>query len=95
MAPRQPGRNNKIWRAVGRYQIMRVRVRVHSVKCKLVMNATKTKIMELDKWQGNTTVKIDVKQIKQVKCFQIEQCVRQLATELRAFGKGWQLQYKR
>ena len=45
-------------------------VNQHSVTYKLAINASKTKIMELDKWQENTNIVIDNIHVERVQTFQ-------------------------
>ena len=53
----------------GLYIIM-LAVNQHSATYKLAVNASKTKIMELDKWQGNTNIVIDNTHVEQVESLQ-------------------------
>ena len=60
-------------------------VNKHSAAYKLSINAAKTKIMELDKWQENTNIVIDNITLNEFRVFNIwAQCLPQMETVLPA-----------
>ena len=71
-------------------------VNKHSAAYKLSINAAKTKIMELDKWQENTNIIIDNINVEQVQSFQ---CLGTMFTTCgdgaSNLNSGWRWQCKR